>query len=160
MNRPRHPKHGSTFILRAAVLAIALTVLLLCIFVLPAGIRSDATGMYRVLLLGMYVPAVPFFFALFEGWKLLGYVDQDHAFSSTSVKTLRSIKYCGLIISLLYLLALPYVYYVADHDDAPGVMVIGCVIIFASFVVSAAMGVLEALLGSAIELKSENDLTV
>jgi hypothetical protein len=55
---------------------------------------------------------------------------------------------------------MPYIFYVADRDDAPGVSVIGFIIIFASFVIAVFAAVLERLLQNAIEIKSENDLTV
>jgi hypothetical protein len=153
-------KQRSTMFLRGVIFIIGLTVLALCIFVLPAGIRTDVTGYYRPILIGMYVPAIPFFIALYEALKLLSYIDRNKAFSPLSVKVLKNIKYCGVAISLLYTTGMPYIYYAAERDDAPGVIVIGLVIIFASFVIAVFAAVLEQLLHNAIALKSENDLTV
>jgi capsular polysaccharide biosynthesis protein len=45
-------------------------------------------------------------------------------------------------------------------DDAPGAIVIGLVIIFASIVIAVFAAVLEKLLRTAIDIKSENDLTI
>ncbi len=151
---------GSTLFLKFVVSLIGLTVLALCIFVLPAGISSDKTGMYRPILLGMYVPSIPFFFALYQAFQLLSYIDKNKAFSQVSVNALKYIKYCGIAISTFYTACMPYIYYVADKDDAPGVVALGFVIIFASFVIATAAAVIQRLFQNAVDIKSENDLTV
>jgi hypothetical protein len=108
----------------------------------------------------MYATAVPFFVAIYQTLKLLGYIDKNKAFSEASVKALRLIRNCGAIISLMYALGLPYIYYAADRDDAPGVMLIGLLFTGAPLVVSVFAAVLQKLLQNAIEIKAENDLTV
>lgn len=153
-------EQGSTLILRGVVILIGLMVLALCIVVLPAGINSDNTGDYRPMLLGMYLPAIPFFFALYQALKLLSYIDQNKAFSILSISALKKIKYCAIMFSALFAVGMPYIFYVADKDDAPGVALIGFVIIGASFVISVFAAVLQKLLQNAIAIKSENDLTV
>ena len=153
-------KRGPTFFLRAVIILLGLGVLALCIFVLPIGIMTDATGYYRPILMGMYVTAIPFFIALYQTMKLLKSIDKNTAFSDSSVTALKYIKYCGIAISAFYALGMPYIVYAADRDDAPGVVAIGLVIIFASFVVSVFAGVLQKLLQNVIAIKSENDLTV
>jgi hypothetical protein len=153
-------KRGSTIFLRVAVFLLGLTVLALCVFVLPAGIRSDDIGDYRAILFGMYVPAIPFFYALYQTLKLLDYIDKNKAFSKASVKALNKVKYCALAISGMYAVGMPYIYVVADRDDAPGVVAIGLVIVGTSLVIATSAGVLQKLLQNAIDIKSENDLTV
>lgn len=153
-------KQGSTLVLKGVVILIGMVVLALCIFVLPRGISSDRTGDYRPILLGMYVTAVPLFFALFQTLKLLKYIDMNKAFSESSVKALKYIKYCAITISVMYAVGMPYIFLVADRDDAPGVVALGFVIIFASIVVATFAAVLQKLLQEALAIKSENDLTV
>ena len=55
---------------------------------------------------------------------------------------------------------MPLFYLFAEIDDAPGVILIGMVIIFASMVIAVFAAVLQRLLKEAIDIKSENDLTV
>lgn len=153
-------KRGSTIILRGVVVFLGLIVLALCVFALPAGILSDNTGYYRPILWGLYIPAVPFFVALYQSLKLLGYIDNNKAFSRVSINTLKIIKYCALTISSLFAIGMPYIFYAADRDDAPGVVLIGFVIIGASFVIATAAAVFQSLLQNAVDIKSENDLTV
>jgi hypothetical protein len=60
----------------------------------------------------------------------------------------------------MYVVGMPYIFHAADKDDAPGVALIGFVIIFASFVIATAAGVFQRLVQNAVDIKSENDLTV
>lgn len=153
-------KQGSTLFLKTVVVLIGLAVAALCVFALPAGIASDRTGYYRPILLGLYVPAIPFYFALHQALKLLGYIEKNKTFSGLAVATLKNIKYCAIAISAVFTAGMPYIYYAAERDDAPGVILIGLVIIFASAVIATAAGVFQRLLQNAVDIKSENDLTV
>ena len=58
------------------------------------------------------------------------------------------------------MVVLPFVYIIAEWDDAPGLILIGLVIIGASMVIAVFAAVLQRLLQEAIDIKSENDLTV
>ncbi|MDR4346565.1 DUF2975 domain-containing protein, partial [Bacillus anthracis] len=108
----------------------------------------------------LYATAIPYYFALYQTFKLLNYIDKNNAFSELSVKALKNIKYSALAISVLYVLGMPLFYLVAERDDAPGIIVIGMIIIFASMVIAVFAAVLQRLLKDAIDIKSENDLTV
>ncbi len=153
-------KRGSTIILKGVVILIGLAVLALCALIFFVAVISNQADYYRPILIGMYLPAIPFFIALYQAFKLLNYIDSNSAFSELSVKTLEKIKYCAITISALFVLGMPYIIYAADRDDAPGVVLIGLVIVCASFVIAAFAGVLQKLLGNAIDIKSENELTV
>lgn len=155
-------KRGSTIILRLVIYIIGLIVLGLCVFALPSGIISEFDGDfdYGYIFAGMYLTAVPFFIALHQALKLLGLIDKNQAFTRSSVSALGVIKYCGLIISGLFLAAMPYIFYLGDKDDAPGVVALGLVIIGASFVIATAAGVFQKLFQNAVDIKLENDLTV
>lgn len=152
-------KHGSTNILRLAIVSLGVVVLGICVYTLPATLDGITDG-YSPILLGMYVTLIPFYFALYQTWKLLGYIDTNKPFSMLSVAVLKKVKYCALIISGMYTLGMPYIFVVADKDDAPGVILIGLVFIGTSFVIATSAGVLQKLIETAVTIKSENDLTV
>jgi biotin transporter BioY len=116
--------------------------------------------MKYLVLIYLYVTALPFYFALYQAFRLLNYIDQNKAFSELSVNALKLIKYCAVTISVLYAAGMPLFYLMAEIDDAPGIIVIGLVIIFASMVIAVFAAVLQKLLKEAIDIKSENDLTV
>ncbi len=159
-------KQVSTHFLRAILFLIALGTLAFGIFALPtiwkSGARVFPTVRYAVfsIIIDLYVTVVPFFVALWQTSKLLRYIDQNNAFSDLSIKALRTIKYCAILITVLYMGAVPMLFPIADSDDAPGLLIIGAVIACAPLVMAVFVAVLERLLQSAIQIKSENELTV
>ncbi len=86
-------ERGSTVLLRATIVFIGLTVLVICIFALPAGLSSDQTGFYKPILAGLYIPAIPFYFALYQAMRLLNLIDKNKAFNNGSIQALNNIKY-------------------------------------------------------------------
>ena len=108
----------------------------------------------------MYISAIPFYLALYQSFKLLNYIDKNLAFSDFSVRALKKIKTYAIIIGGLYVVALPFVFIMADVDDAPGLVIVGMVPVFASLVIAVFAAVLQRLLKEAIDIKEENDLIV
>ncbi|MEK3980341.1 DUF2975 domain-containing protein [Psychrobacillus sp. FSL K6-2836] len=159
-------KQGSTIFLKIAVFLIGTPVLAICIFGLPllakeaAESNSEFTYVLYGILIVMYVSVVPFFAALYQAFKLLSYIDKSKAFSEVSVKALKIIKYCAIIISGLYVAGMPFFFIFAQLDDAPGVVLIGMLFVFAPIMIAVFAAVLQRLLQEAINIKSENDLTV
>lgn len=159
-------KYGSTHFLRFVLILIALGALAVCVFGLPAMWQGGAAEFpmarhsVALIVLGLYATAVPFLVALWQAFKLLGYIDQNKAFSDLSVKALRAIKRCAIAIAVLFLGGVPLLYPIADADDAPGLLVFGFVIACAPVVVAVFASVLHKLFVNGIQLKSENDLTV
>ncbi|SMF85196.1 Protein of unknown function [Paenibacillus uliginis N3/975] len=159
-------KRGSTLFLKIAVIIIGIPVLALCIFFVPA-IANFASELYPdigyikyLVIIDLYAAAIPFYFALYQAFILLNYIDKNKAFSELSVRALKNIKYCAITISIVYVVGVPLLYLIAEKDDAPGMIVIGLVIIFASMVIAVFAAVLQKLLKEAIDIKSENDLII
>jgi Protein of unknown function (DUF2975) len=159
-------KRGTTLFLEIAVILIGIPVLALCIFLVPkignfAGeLHPDISYVKSLVLIDIYTAAIPFYCALYQAFKLLSYIDKNQAFSELSVKGLKNIKYCAITISTLYLLGMPLYYLMAERVDPPGIIPMGLIIIFASMVIAVFAAVLQKLLKQAIDIKSENDLTV
>ncbi len=151
---------SSTLFLKSIIGIFSLAILSILVFVIPFGIMADQTGYYRPILFGLYVTAIPFFIAIFQLFKLLNNIDQSQTFSADSVLRLKNTKICGLIISGLFATALPYIFYAAGQDDAPGVLLAALLIIGGSFIVASVAALLQRLLQNAADIKSENDLTV
>lgn len=162
-------KRGSTFLLKAAVILMAVPVLALAVILfLELGIRAFTEAMDGATLgwiflgiLGiLYLAIIPYHAALVQAYKLLTYIDRNEAFSNLSVTALRKIKRYAFTISGLFVLMLPLVFVVAQWDDAPGLVIIGMLPAFAAFVIAIFAAVLERLLQEAIAMKQEIDLTV
>lgn len=152
-------KDGSTLFLRLVIVAVSFYVLGLCMFVLPYISLSEETEQYRVVAMALYIPAVPFFVAVYQTMKLLRYIDKNMAFSENSVYALKIIRYCGFIIALLFGASSPLLRQVGpigDHVFMP----IAFVVMVASLAVAVFAAVLQKLLRNALDIKAENDLTV
>ncbi|KAB2460073.1 DUF2975 domain-containing protein [Bacillus sp. CH126_4D] len=159
-------KQGSTLFLKTAIILMGIPVFALCIFLIP-NIGNYAAELYPgiayikyLILINLYATVIPFYFALYQAFKLVSYIDKGSAFSKLSVRALKKIKQCAVTISVLYVLGMPLFYLVAERDDAPGIIIIGMILIFASMVIAVFAAVLQRLLKDAIDIKSENDLTV
>lgn len=150
---------SSTLLLKAVVLFIGVAVLIFCILTFPMMWRSENTD-YLPVFLVINLSAFPFFFAVYQVIKLLNYVDTNKPFSDLSVKALKNIKYSALIFAAIYILGIPYIYYKAEVDDAPGVLAITIILTLASIIIGTFAAVLQNLIQKAVDLKSENDLTV
>lgn len=153
-----------TLFLKIIVILMGIPVFALCLFGLPA-IAKEAAGHFPThwvypSIIGMYGAAIPFYAVLYQAFRLLTYIDKNIAFSELSVKALKTIKYCAVSVSILFSASLPLFYLVADADDAPGLLLLGMVIAFAPIVIAVFAAVLEKLLKDAIDIKSENDLTI
>ncbi|MFD1472666.1 DUF2975 domain-containing protein [Companilactobacillus mishanensis] len=157
---------SKTVFLRITILLMGLAMLAFCIFVIPhflLGFYKTMSGvLVQSLLLGVgcAVAAVLFFLVLGEAWKLLNYIDHDSAFSQIAVDALRRIKYFAYSICGIFILELPVFYIFAEKDDAPGLIIIGIIFAGAPLVIAIFANLLQILLQRAIEIKSENDLTI
>lgn len=159
-------KNVSTHFLRLAIIGLGGLVLLFCIVVIPSiysnwgHVFPELAFLRYVLVSAMLITAVAFYVALYHGMALLRLIDRHKAFSLESVHALRMIKYCGGLIGALYILAMPAVYLVAELDDAPGLILVGMAFAGAPITVSVFAALMQKLVQTAVELKTENDLTV
>ncbi len=158
-------KRAPTLFLKAVVVLIGAAVLVLCVFLFPLVYVElmklpELAHLIYPALIGFYATVIPFFFALYQTFKLLHNIDTNNAFSELSVHALRKIKYCAIAMSVLYAMVLPLVVVLSEMDDAPGGVVIGFAIVVAPLVVATFAAVLQKLIQSAVDMKVENDLTV
>jgi len=159
-------KKGSTLFLKSVLVFMFIAVMLLCIFAIPNMSRSvllEFPGViypWWFIMFGMYASVIPFFFALYNAFKLLVYIDKNLAFSYLSIKALRNIKYSAIAMTVIYFGAMPLFFQIAEMDDAPGMLPIGTIVICAPLVIAVFAAVLEKLVKNVIEIKAENDLTV
>ncbi len=97
--------------------------------------------------------------ALYQAFKVLGYVRQNKTFSQATVKALRTIKYCAIAIIGFVAVSVTFIMF-ADKDDRPAGVFMRILIAFPSIVIATAAGMFERILQNAVDIKSENDLTV
>ncbi len=158
-------KRISILFLQAVIVLIGIVALFILIrFPLTEGRAAnlDWLSIYSdPFILYGYASSIAFFFALYKAFKLLGYIGQDKLFSLNSIRTLISIKYCAIILSILIVLAGLYIRIFHNKEDDPAGFLAMCIVTtFISITVATAVAVLEKILQNAVDMKSENDLTI
>jgi len=158
-------KRFSTVFLQVVIVLIGIVAVAILIrFPLTEG-RATNLDLWRIysdpLILYGYATSIAFFVALYKAFKLLGYIRQNKVFSSNAVGALKSIKYCALALSILIVAAGLYIKIAHSKDDDPaGFLAICIMTTFVSVVVATAAAIFEKVLQNAIDIKSENDLTI
>lgn len=106
-----------------------------------------------------YVASISFFVALYQAFKVLGYAGQDRVFSQAAVRAMRTIKFCAIAI-VGFVAVGEIIFVLPNDDDRPGGVFMGVLIAFGSIVMATAAAMFERILQNAVDIKSENDLTV
>ena len=159
-------KRGSTIFLQVVIVALGIGAFVFLLWEPQVeGVNANATTLYEIyfddqFLACAYIVSIAFFTALYQAFKLLGYIRQNKVFTLNSVRALRTIKYCALPIIAFTLWGVAYLFIVRPGDDIAGGVFMGVLISFISIVVATAAAVFERLLQNAVDIKSENDLTV
>ncbi len=154
-----------TIFLQAVILLIGIVVLAIMIrFPLTEG-RAANLDLFSIyadpLIIYGYISSIAFFIALYQAFKLLGYIRQNKVFSLESVKSLRNIKYCSIVLSCLIVIAAIYirVSFNGNADDDPaGFIAISIVPTFIFVVIATLADLFEGILQNAVDIKSENNL--
>ena len=107
----------------------------------------------------VYFASISYFVALFHAMKLLGYAGQNRVFTTLAVRSMRMIKLCALAMAGFVVIAV-FIILRNEEDDAAGGVAMCLIIAFVSIVIAAAAAVFERVLRSAVDIQSENDLTV
>lgn len=159
-------KRSSTIFLQVVIVLIGIGALALMLWEPHLEGRNAHATLFQIyfndpFLAYAYTGSIAFFVALFQAFKLLGYVARNEIFSQGSVKALRTIKYCAITL-VAFLVGAETYFFVAvrGKDDIAGGVLMGLFLIFASTVIATAAAVFERTLQNAVEMKSENDLTV
>ena len=157
---------GSTIFLRAVIILIAIAALAVCVFPLPRGVayeaakEPDTAWQIYVFLVGAYIQAALFFFALYQAFKLLSHIDGNKAFSELSVRALRRVKHSALTIGLVMVAGLVWlrVLSAGTGEDSAGPTMLGLIGTLASSVVAAVAGILQTQVQQVINIKKEGPL--
>ena len=90
-------KKGSTLFLKFVICLIAIGALIWLIWFPQLEGRAanlDLISIYKdPLIIYAYIGSIPFFVALYQAVKLLGYIDNNQVFSQAAVNEVRNIKY-------------------------------------------------------------------
>lgn len=157
-------RSGATLFLRAVLVLFAIGALALLLAEPHFEGRNANATPFEIyfkdpFLAYIYLASIPFFIAIYHAIKVLGYVGRNREFSPSAVKSVRTIKLCAIAL-IAFVAGAEVIILSNEGDDGAGAVMIGVFIAFVSIVVATAMAVLERTLQKAVDLKSENDLTV
>ena len=157
-------KRAATLFLRAVLVVIAIGAFALLLWEPHIEGRNAHATLFAIyfkdpFLAYAYIASIPFFVGLYQAFKVLGYAGRNQEFSLSAVRSLRTIKYCAMAI-IGFVVGGEVFIMLSDSDDRAGGVFIGILISSASIVVATAMAVLERASQHALDIKSENDLTV
>ena len=157
-------KRSSTIFLQVVVVLIGVGALALMLWEPHIEGRNAHATLFEIyfkdpFLAYAYVASIPFFVALYQAFKVLGYAGQNKVFSQAAVNALRTIKYCA--IAIIGFVAVGEIFIMlGDSDDRAGGVFMGILFTFGSIVIATAAAMFERVLQNAVDIKSENDLTV
>lgn len=159
-------KRSSTIFLRVVIVLIGIGALAVMLWEPHIEGRNAHATLFEIyfkdpFLAYAYIASIAFFVALYQAFKLLGYIGRNEVFSQAAVNALRTIKYCAISLVGFIVGAEAYFFIaVRGKDDIAGGVMMGLFMIFISVVVATAAAVFERTLQNAVDIKSENDLTV
>jgi hypothetical protein len=157
-------KRSSTVFLQIVIVLIGLGALALMLWEPHIEGRNAHATAFEIyftdpFLAYVYIASIPFFVALYQAFKVLGYVRQNKTFSQATVNALRMIKYCAMAIIGFVAFSVVFMMFGDKEDRPPGVFM-RILVTFPTIVIATAAAIFERILQNAVDLKSENDLTV
>ena len=157
-------KRGSTFFLKVIILLIGAGALTGMLWFPQAEGRAAGLDLLSIYLdpfiLYMYIAAIPFFVGLHQAFKLLSLIDANKAFSQGAVNTLKNMKFASLSLIGFIAGAVLFIRFFANGDDPAGPTALGIYLAVAFGVIATAASIFQKLFQNAVDMKSENDLTV
>lgn len=157
-------KKSSTIFLQVVVVLVGIGAIALLLWEPQIEGRNVGATTFEIyfkdpFLAYVYFSSIPMFVALYKAFRVLGYARQDKEFTETTVKALRTIKYCALAIIGFVIIAEVIIMSNNNEDRAGGVFM-GVLIAFISVVIATGAAVFERIAQKVLDIKSENDLTV
>lgn len=140
---------------RTNIIFLQSLIIIFCIVILSFLIRVPITegravnlDLYHIyanpFILFGYIASIPFFVALYRGFKILGYYGQNKIFSLIAVRDLKIIKYCAILFSIFILSVGIFIILFHNKEDDPAGFISLCILTtFLSILVAIIAGVFE-----------------
>ena len=158
-------KRISVVFLQAVVVLIGLVALTLLIWFPQTEGRAANLDLFHIyadpFILYIYACSIAFFMALYQAFRLLGFIGRNQVFSPKAVQALKRIKQCAIALGMAIVLAGLYIRLFHHEDDDPAGFLALCIVTtFATLVVATAAAIMQKILQHAVDLQSENELTI
>ncbi len=145
-------KKNTTIFLQILTILIAIGVLAFMFWEPQIEGRNMHAGLFDIyfkdaFLACTYLASIPFFVALYQTFKILGYVRKNMMSSQATVKALRTIKYCAELILIFVLAAEAFLVIARPGDDIAGGVFMGLLVI----VISGAIAITATRFGKVLQ---------
>ncbi len=158
-------KRLSTIFLRCAIIGFGLSVAALCVMLITQWPDIDtefanyAYAVYTVFI-AIFATTIPFYIGLVRTWQLLNFITRGQPFTKAAARAVKTIALAAISISGIYLISMPFFFTWGDQDDAPGLVLIGAMLVGVPLVVAGFATLLYRLIDEAADLKQDSELTV
>jgi hypothetical protein len=147
-------KKISTLFLKIVILFVGVIVLISMLYFPQTEGRAKDLDLISIysdpFIIYIYFASLPFFIGLYQAFRLLGYVEKGKIFTQASIKAMKNIKYCALIIPVLIIIAEIFVLLNVNGDDPAGFIALGIIISFISIVTAVVANVSQKLIQNKI----------
>jgi len=138
-------KNISVVYLEITTILVGLLTLVVAITLTYLAITSKNIEYYRPVLWIISLSAIPAITALYYFFKQLTLIGRNSFFTKVSINNLGLLKYSLFSVSIIYTAGMPVIFYAAEQDDAPGVILIGLVLIAIFFTIGTLVRVIQKL---------------
>ncbi|MFN8672641.1 MAG: DUF2975 domain-containing protein [Candidatus Sericytochromatia bacterium] len=155
-------KQAQTIFLQTIIIIIAIITMSIMIkFPLTEG-RAQNLDLFSIyfnpFILYGYLSSIAFFVALLKTFNLLRYIRENKVFSIDSIKALKSIKYCTILLSILIMMAGIYISIFHDKKDDPAGFIAICTLTtFIFIIVTITTSIFEKICQSGLNIKLETN---
>lgn len=151
-------KKSSTLLLQAVIVLIGIGALALMLWEPHLEGRNVNATLFEIyfqdpFLAYAYIASIPFFIALYQAFKVLGYVRQDKTFSQATVKALRTIKYCATTVVAFIVGAEAYLFIARPGDDIAGGVFMGLLMIAVFGVITTTAKMFEEIVKDVVDIR-------
>jgi len=157
-------KKGSTIFLKFVLIIITILAITLLLWIPQNEGKAANLNLLDIytdpFVIYIYISSIPLFIGVYQAFKLLNLIDSNKAFTQKAVNTLRNMKLASISLIGFIILALLYIRFFVNGDDVAGPTMLGTCMILAFTVIATATSVFQKLFQNAVDIKSENDLTV
>ena len=150
---------GASLFLRAVLVLIGIGALALLLWEPHLEGRNAHATLFQIyfkdpFLAFVYFASIPFFVGLYQAFKVLGYAGRNKEFSPSAVRSVRTIKYCAVMLVGFAAIG-EAIIMCGNSDDRAGGVFMGILITFGSVVIAAAAAMFERILQNAVDIKSK-----
>lgn len=123
---------------------------------LPANpFNPEYSGLLYTIIAGLYASAACLLVSLFHGFRFLNSIERSAMVSERSLKAVKAVRNAVIAAGVVHAVLLPFIFLLAERDDAPGLILVGTAPVLAAAVIAAFTGVVHGLFGNVLAMQGK-----